>query len=83
MNISEDYLKELGFVGGFVHLRKEDRDGKERLNWFGIVNDKIVTIRLVLHENNWEIDYLSPKDELNKLTDINDVVNYIETVQKH
>jgi hypothetical protein len=47
----------------FVHLRREERDGKKRLSWMGVLNANLSAIRLVESELGWQIDYVSPDVE--------------------
>ena len=56
----QEILHQAGF-GGFVHLRKTERDGKKRLTWTGVRNDCLFTIRVVASATGWQVDYVSPE----------------------
>jgi hypothetical protein len=58
----EETLHQAGFKP-FVHLRREERDGKKRLGWMGVLNDNLSAIRVVESELGWQVDYVSPDVE--------------------
>ena len=58
----EETLLHAGF-SPFVHLRREERDGKKRLCWMGVLNDNISAIRVMESELGWQVEYVSPEVE--------------------
>ena len=40
-----------------VHLNSQQRDGKERLTWTGVVQEELVTVRVVAETTGWQLDY--------------------------
>jgi len=78
MEIKENYLRELGFTD-FVHLQVAERDEKERMAWMQVVNDEIIMIRVVLINNKWVVEYVSPDKYSSDLTTINDVIKFIKS----
>lgn len=60
-------LNLLGFRA-FDFLRKEDRDGLKRLSWSGLLENHLLTVRLINKSDEWQVDYLNiDNDEENNL----------------
>jgi hypothetical protein len=78
MDLSYDYLQNLGFRD-FIHLRRADRDGAKRMSWMQIINEEIVTIRIIFINNLWGIEYVNPNKYFKKLNTIDAVINFIST----
>lgn len=78
MKITYDYLKEIGFRD-FSFLNAEENDANVRLCWMGIINDEIITIRIVLINDVWSIDYISPKKHSNELNNLKLVIEFLLT----
>ena len=58
----EETLYRAGFRP-FVHLRREERDGKKRLCWMGVLNGKLSAIRVMENELGWQVEYVDPEVE--------------------
>jgi hypothetical protein len=58
----EETLYRAGFRP-FVHLRREERDGKKRLIWMGVLSGKLSAIRVMEIELGWQVEYVSPDVE--------------------
>jgi hypothetical protein len=50
-------LRHADFIA-FVHLNPQQRDGKERLTWTGVVQEELVTVRVVTETTGWQVDYV-------------------------
>lgn len=78
MNLEYNYLRELGF-NDFVHLRKTERDGRKRMAWMQIIDEEILTIRIVLINNEWFVDYVNPDKHTKQIVTINDAIEFIKS----
>jgi hypothetical protein len=45
----------------FVHVDPNRRDGKKRLAWTRVLQQEIVTVRLVAEAAGWRVEYVSPE----------------------
>ncbi len=75
-------LHEIGFIG-WVHLRKEQRDGKVRLTWTYTIEGykEWFKVLLVLENGQLFIDLLiNPLGDFIDKADINGLVGYINNV---
>ncbi|WP_109700843.1 hypothetical protein [Chitinophaga deserti] len=86
MMVSKENLFELGFTG-FERLRKSERDGKERLVWYGLLHGVSTVVVVVNNDSVLELEKLSSEDQyhLSKLLEhfssnpaLNEVVTAIK-----
>jgi len=78
MEIAQEYLTKLGFTD-FIHLKKSDRDGQKRMSWMNVINNEIVAVRIILIDNKWLIDYISPMSYSTRFNTLEDVVDFINS----
>ncbi|QNR87014.1 hypothetical protein H9N25_11830 [Pedobacter riviphilus] len=81
-------LNELGFTG-FIHLNPEKRDGLIRKVWGGLYKGSLITFRIKLIDNNWELDSIDCDiidDSLSALfsdnKNINRVLDFISEIPR-
>ena len=79
MSIEYDSLYKLGFTD-FIHLKEADRDGQKRMVWMQVIDNEIVTFRIVLTDNKWIIDYVSPNRYSGLFNRTEDLVEYIKSL---
>lgn len=61
--ITLEKLRIIGFTD-FKHLKREDRDHKNRLSWTTVIKNNLFTIVLVeSNDKEWKIDWISGSDE--------------------
>lgn len=68
----EEKLRLIGFTG-FVHLRKEKRDGFDRLFFTSKHNDHWFSIMLVKKEDNWLVEKINGNYEFIDLFKKNEI----------
>jgi hypothetical protein len=79
--IDKTILKSLGFTE-FTHLRKSERDGKERMICTTLYCNTFLTIFLLKQNDNWIIEKLVFHDESSAKNELSKDMNVEELIAK-